>query len=232
MIKLYGFGKHMGVIDPSPFVLKVDTFLRMAGLPYEMVIRADNLKHAPKKKLPYVEYDGNKVADSYFILRELTQYYGVTLDDHLSEEQASQFELMSRAIDESLYWSLVYSRWVLDEPWAVVKETFFGPLPAPVRWLVPNMVRKDVIKTLYRQGTGRHSKDEILLMADRVFSSLSVLLAENSYFSGERVCSFDATAYGMLAEFISCDLDNEFNQLAKKYENLVLFCQRVEKELY
>jgi len=232
MIKLYGFGKHMGVIDPSPFVLKVDAFLRMAGLPYEMVIRADNLKHAPKKKLPYVEYDGNKVADSYFILRELTQRYGVTLDDHLSEEQASQFELMSRAIDESLYWSLVYSRWVLDEPWAVVKETFFGPLPAPVRWLVPNMVRKDVIKTLYRQGTGRHSKDEILLMADRVFSSLSVLLAENSYFSGERVCSFDATAYGMLAEFISCDLDNEFNQLAKKYENLVLFCQRVEKELY
>lgn len=165
-------------------------------------------------------------------MRELTQRYGVILDDHLSEEQASQFELMSRAIDESLYWSLVYSRWVLDEPWAVVKETFFGPLPAPVRWLVPNMVRKDVIKTLYRQGTGRHSKDEILLMADRVFSSLSVLLAEKSYFSGERVCSFDATAYGMLAEFISCDLDNEFNQLAKKYENLVLFCQRVEKELY
>lgn len=232
MIKLYGFGKHMGMVDPSPFVLKVDAFLRMAGLPYEMVTRTDNLKNAPKKKLPYIEYDGLQVADSYFILRELTHHYGVTLDDHLSEEQASQFELMSRAIDESLYWSLVYSRWILEEPWQVVKQTFFGALPAPLKWFVPNMIRKDVIKTLHRQGTGRHTKEEILLMADRVFSSLSVILGDKSYFSGERVCSFDATAYGMLAEFISCELDNEFNQLARKYENLVLFCQRVEQELY
>ena len=36
MITLYGFKEGFGLIDASPFVLKVDAFLRMAQLPYQL----------------------------------------------------------------------------------------------------------------------------------------------------------------------------------------------------
>lgn len=33
MIKLHSFGANFGVVDPSPFVVKVDLFLRVTNLP-------------------------------------------------------------------------------------------------------------------------------------------------------------------------------------------------------
>ncbi len=44
MIKLYGFDQGQGVQDPSPFVLKVHTFLRLAELEYETVITEATLQ--------------------------------------------------------------------------------------------------------------------------------------------------------------------------------------------
>jgi len=37
MIKLYQFHPAWGLPNPSPFCMKVETYLRMAGLPYEGV---------------------------------------------------------------------------------------------------------------------------------------------------------------------------------------------------
>jgi hypothetical protein len=34
MITLYNFGPAFGLPDPSPFVMKVETLLKMARLPY------------------------------------------------------------------------------------------------------------------------------------------------------------------------------------------------------
>lgn len=232
MITLYGFGKNFGVLDPSPFVLKVDAFLRMVELPFKFEADFNHIKTSPKNKLPYIEVDGNKLGDSYFILKTLKHDYSLEIDHHLTEQQAAHFELMSKAIDESLYWSLVYSRWELEGSWQVVKEGFFGHLPAPLKWFLPKVIQKTVIKNLYNQGTGRHSKDEVLQIADRSFSALSTLLADQDYFSGDKPCSFDATAYSILAQFICTELDNEFNHLARQYINLVEFCQRFEKRFY
>jgi len=37
MIVLHTFGKQHDMIDPSPFVAKAHTLLRLAGLPYETI---------------------------------------------------------------------------------------------------------------------------------------------------------------------------------------------------
>ena len=37
MIKLYQFNPAWGLPNPSPFCMKVETYLRMVGLPYEVV---------------------------------------------------------------------------------------------------------------------------------------------------------------------------------------------------
>lgn len=65
MITLYGFGPAFGLPDPSPFVIKVEALLKMAGLAF----RTDTtgFRKAPKRKLPYIDDDGTLIADSTFI---------------------------------------------------------------------------------------------------------------------------------------------------------------------
>ncbi len=50
MITLYGFGPAFGLPDPSPFVTKVETFLKMANLPYRIDTKGFT-KH-PRESFP------------------------------------------------------------------------------------------------------------------------------------------------------------------------------------
>jgi glutathione S-transferase len=236
MITLYGFGKSFGVMDASPFVVKVDTFIRMAKLPHEVISNSSNLKKAPKGKLPFITDSTNGtteiVADSQAIIEYLTEKYSISLNENLSPEQAAQAYLLTKSLDENLYWCLVYSRWVLEDTWQVAKKEFFGLLPAPLRLFVPSLVRKGVKKSLHVQGMGRHSKNEILAISDKSFAALSTLLGDKNYFFGDKVSTFDATAYSLLCQFITVNCDNEFNAKAKNYQNLVEYCQRIEQTYY
>jgi len=236
VIKLYSFGASFGVMDPSPFVVKVDAFMKMAQLPYEVISSADNLKIAPKGKLPFIidhANDGEStIADSQAIIEYLNQKYQISLDDHLSSEQQAQAYLFTKSLDENLYWCLVYSRWILDDTWQIVKQAFFGGLPWPIKVIVPGIIQKKVRKNLHGQGIGRHTKDEILAISDKSFAALSTLLADKNYFFGDKPSSFDATVYSILCQFISVDCSNEFNDKARSYSNLVQFCQRIEQSYY
>lgn len=236
MIKLYSFGSSFGVMDPSPFVVKVDAFMKMAALPFEVIASTNNLKIAPKGKLPFIvdnnESDENTIADSQAILEYLTDKYQVLLDEHLSSEQKAQAYLFTKSLDENLYWCLVYSRWILEGTWQRVNKTFFGALPFPLRLFIPSLIRKSVKKNLHGQGTGRHSKAEILAISDKSFVALSTLLGDQMYFFNNKESSFDAIVYSILCQFISVDCTNEFNDKARSYPNLVQFCQRIEQAYY
>ena len=223
-------------MDASPFVVKVDLFMRMANIPYQVKHGAKYLKMSPKGKLPFIDDGGKVVADSEAILTYLTEQYQVTVDDALTPEQKAQAYLMTKSLDEGLYWCLVYSRWILDESWPFTKHAFFSKLPIPLRWLVPSVIRRTVKKNLHGQGVGRHSPEEILAIADKSLQSLSTLLADKNFFFGQQHTSFDAVVYSHLCEFISVHVENGFESIftkkAKSYQNLVQFCQRIENKFY
>jgi hypothetical protein len=50
MITLYGSGPMFGLPDPSPFVVKAETLLKMSGMPYTKALT--NFRTAPKGKIP------------------------------------------------------------------------------------------------------------------------------------------------------------------------------------
>lgn len=231
MIKLYGFGKSYGLADASPFVLKVDSFLRLAEIDFERVDQPTNLFKAPKAKLPFIEHDGARVADSYFILKYLEKEYGLSFDDHLNEEQKAYSCLMIKAIEEHLYFCLVYSRWVRDDTWPVLKKAFFAKMPPVLKSIAPGFARKGVIDSLKKQGIGRHSDAEIQQMAKEQLKSLSTLLGDKEYFWGETLSTLDIVAYANLVQFILADIDNPFNAAARSYDNLVAFCERMHSRI-
>ncbi|PCJ20730.1 MAG: glutathione S-transferase [Candidatus Cloacimonadota bacterium] len=232
MIKLFGFGKAFGVMDASPFVLKLHTYFRMIGVDYEDSNDSSNLQSAPKGKLPFIDDNGKKIADSSFIIDYINNKYKPTIDDFLTDQEKAIAYLIGKSLDENLYWCLVYARWVREDTWQIIKKNFFDKMPFPLRHIVPIIARRDIKNKIKKHGIGLHSDQEILDIADKSFKALSDFLGNKKYFMGDKICSLDANAFGILAEFILVSLDDDFNTMAKKYKNLVDYCNRINKEFY
>src|SRR6266581_7292563 len=109
MITLYAFGPAFGLPDPSPFVTKAEVLLKMADLAY----RIDNtgFRKAPKGKLPYIDDDGERVADSTFIRWHVENKYDIDFDKGLSAEQRAISWAFEKMAEDNLYWALVDARW-------------------------------------------------------------------------------------------------------------------------
>lgn len=232
MITLYGFGTRFGLPDPSPFVLKVDAFLRINELPFERKNGLPFLRQSPKGKLPFIDDQGQTVADSSFIFDHLRSAYKLSIDDWLSDEQKAIAYLVSKSIDENFYWCLIHGRWMREESWPIVKRELFAKLPFPMRAIVPHVVRKGVKESLFKHGMGRHTDDEIHEIARKSLTSFSDLLGDKPYVFGDQPCSLDATLYGFLAQVILPNIDTSMTKLARSYPNLVNYCERIQKKYY
>ncbi len=66
MIRLYQFNRTWEIPNLSPFCCKVETYLRMADIAFE--IKATLPSNAPKGKLPYIEDGDFSLGDSAFII--------------------------------------------------------------------------------------------------------------------------------------------------------------------
>lgn len=232
MITLYGFGENFGMIDPSPYVLTVDVYMKMANIKCVFNKDSKNLSKAPKGKLPFIEDGGKIIADSFFIIKYLSKKYHVALDKNLNKKQLATAHLVNQSLNEHFYFCLVYSRWVRDDTWPIVKQAFFGSLPPVIRHLIANKVRKKVRKGMTEQGFARHNNEEIMHFTALQLQALSDMLGKQAYFFGEHPTTLDASCYGFLAQIILANINNPFNDLARKHNNLVDFCHRVHKSYY
>ena len=75
MLTVYKFGPAWGTPDISPFVVKLETYLRLAGIPYDT--KPGDPRKAPKRKIPYIVDDGTVVGDSRFIVEHLETKRGI-----------------------------------------------------------------------------------------------------------------------------------------------------------
>ena len=78
MIELLQFPRGPGLMNLSPFCMKAQVFLRLAGLPHRCINDATPLR-TPKGKLPVLRDDGKQVADSAAIVAYLQQHRAAAL---------------------------------------------------------------------------------------------------------------------------------------------------------
>jgi glutathione S-transferase len=228
MITLYHFGDAFG-FDPSPFCLKMETYLRLAGHPFQK--KRGDLRKAPKRQLPVIEDDGRIVADSRFIIEYLKEKHGNPLDGHLSPAEMANLHAWQRMVEESLYWTIVYSRWIDDAGWKVFAPLVFGFLPAPLRMIVPPLVRRRVARTLNGQGTLRHTKEEIYGLGLRDVDALAGLLGDRPYMLGDKPTSLDASAAGSLINILHAPIESPLKAGTEKHANLVGYADRIRARL-
>lgn len=217
-----------GMPSTSPFCIKLEAWLRMAGLPYEPRVLG-GLPRSATRKIPYVELpDGRLLCDSGAIMATLGAERGVTLDDGLSERQQALCVAITRMLEDHLYWAVAWDRWVPAERWAITRVAYFGGLPAPLRWLAPPVARRGVLRALHGQGFGRMREDEIMARAARDLGALASLLEGPAHVLG-RPSSVDATVYAFVLAALRPPWDGPLQRAAASHPPLVAFCERFEQ---
>lgn len=166
------------------------------------------------------------IADSEFIKRYLIEKKSIDFDAHLSKKEAAQAHAFATMIDERTYWTLVYDRWIDDKYWPTTSNHWFGDMPFPLRIIIPIVARKGVRANLKGHGIGLHSAEDIHALAASDFNALSAQLGDQNFLFGDKPCSADATAFGLLVNLVYGKLPGTLNQTIKSYPNLVAYAER------
>lgn len=226
-VTLVQFPAMFGLPNVSPFCMKVETFLRMASIPYEVKEEVNTTK-APKKKFPYIIHNGKKIPDSSFVLDYLSEEYCIDFNSHLSIQDQAVSRAFQRLFEENLFWVLAYSRWFEDHNWKVIKEAFFSSLPPILKGFLPNQIKKDLEVKLKAQGIGRHSKEEIYDIGLKDLRAIIDQLGAKPFFMGDRVSQIDATAYAFISNILLPEFQSPLDELSKTAENLKNYCNRMQ----
>ena len=213
MVKLIRF-TETGKPDASPFCSKVELYLKINRIDYEIAVGSP--VKAPKKKLPMIMDGDQVVCDSEHILDYLDNKHGIDMDRDLDSGQKDSAWALIRAIEEHLYFALVYSRWIDDRYWPVVRESFMGSLPFPLKLVLPRLVRSSVRKSLTGQGLGRHSQQEIYEFAAMGVDHLAQLLGDQAYFFGDTISRADLSAFPFLYNQIHFEIDTEISAAVRQ----------------
>jgi len=230
MITLYQFPRLLGVPNMSPFCLKLEAWLRMAELKYDIREVTDPRK-SPKGKLPYIRDNDTTVADSAIAIDYLKKTYKIQLDSHLSLADSAVARAFEKMLEEHLYWALIYNRWI-DENWTKVRDACFSTLPALVRTFVPVLAQKNMKDALDGNGIGRHSRDEIYEMANKDLKAITDFLADKPYLMGDKPSSIDATLFAFLCNIIDVPLRSPMKDYVHKSDNLMRYNQRMGQQLF
>jgi glutathione S-transferase len=231
MITVYKFASAWGQADLSPFVVKLETYMRMASIEYKGV--SGDVRKAPKKKLPYIEHDGRVIGDSSFIIEHLKSSFGDKLDLEIGSKERAVAAAFQAMIEEQLYFVILYQRWQDDRGWEtytpVLREILGAAgVPGPLRGVLASSIRKQITKTLRAQGTGRHTRDEVDGIGTRIIQSISDWMGDRAFFLGEEPRAIDATVYSFLSSIMDTPFVAAFKSHAEKTPNLRSYIDRMK----
>jgi len=230
MIVLHQFARVWDIPNLSPFCTKVETYLRMAGIPYQV---ADAVPpRAPKGKLPYITDDGQTISDSRLIIEYLKVRYHADLDQGLTPPELAESMAFQRLIEDDLHWAMMWSRWSQPHNWPANKEAIFGKFPPLLRDVIAWWARRQIHKEIWGQGLGRNTEHEIFHIGKQDLTALSAYVADKTFFMGDRPTTLDATAFGLLSNILWCPIESPLKTHAQSLKTLVAFCERVRERYY
>jgi glutathione S-transferase len=224
-IKLFQFPRMFGIPNVSPFCCKLETWLRIAGVPYEVVDTPDPRK-GPKGKLPFIEDAGVRIADTSLIVDHLVRTRGVDPDARLNASQRAIALLVQRTLEEHYAFVLAYTHLVRDEGWQYTRARF-DPVPAIVRPLVRGVVRGRVKKMLWKQGVLRHSHADIVESALRDWRAVLTVMCDGPFFFGDEPTGVDAIVFGALATSVLTPIESPIRGFLRAQPALVAYADRM-----
>lgn len=224
MLTLYIGPRLPGVPNASPFCTKLETWLRVAGVPHTVAPWTPFV--APKGKMPSVRVDGALMGDSQLIIEHLERTRGASLDAHLSPAQAATSRLIRRTLEEGTYFALVPARWLTDAGFAVVRAHYFNDLPTPIRQIFPWIARSGVRSSMQKQGSGRHPMPVLVDIGAADLRAIATILGDQPYLFGDAPTLADCVLYAFWSTMVEtvampwANLRDELPNLAAHHDRI------------
>jgi glutathione S-transferase len=229
-IKLFQFPRRFGIPNLSPFCCKLETWLRIAQVPYEIVETPDPRK-GPKRKLPFIEDAGVRIADTSVIVDHLKRTRGVDPDARLDASQRAIALLVQRTLEEHYAFVLAYTHLVRDEGLRHTRARF-DSVPAIVRPLVFRTVQGQIKKMLWQQGILRHSDEEILESALRDWRAVLAVMGNGPFFFGDKPTGVDAIVFGALATSVLTPIESPIRDFLRSQPGCVAYAERIRTRFF
>ncbi|XP_018009406.1 failed axon connections isoform X3 [Hyalella azteca] len=239
VVYLYQFMRTPVLPSLSPYCLKVETWLRLAGLKYENVDH--KMKYKSKKgQLPFVEVNGEEIADSAIIIKQLGEKFNTDLDAGLSPEQKLIAHSNISMIENHFAW--VVKSWRSQHPGRMLKA-YKVDIRAATGTKLPNAILNAVYKFFLRRaakkvrahGIGVHKPEEIEEFGQNDLKVLSDLLGDKQFFFGETPSTLDVVAFANLAQLVYMDPEVSYSLrdwLLENCANLKGFCDRLKDRAF
>ncbi|CAL8144232.1 unnamed protein product [Orchesella dallaii] len=210
----------------APFPLKLETFLRVHKIEYEL----DFNGHEPKLYgSPWIRLNTEDITDSQSVIRSLIDTYDLKVEKKLTPEQQSMAIAYSHLLENHLYWGIALWRWVYDGA-RTLKDVQL--LPPKTQALIPD-VCKTVEQAAWFHGIGKMTPDDVRKAVIDDLRSLSEFLGKKKYFLNTQVpTELDCTAFGMLAQFLWNMTGPFHDATADTYKNLRDFCWRMRQTFW
>ena len=127
-VVLHQFSRGGVAPSPSPFPLKLETYLRMANIPYEVFsffqfrfiqnivysfcVQCDfEEPFGPKGKTPWITINGQEIADSQLCLEFLAETFQKDFSSHLSPLEQATARAYQIMCEEHLFWQVLFKQY-------------------------------------------------------------------------------------------------------------------------
>jgi glutathione S-transferase len=229
-VKLFQLPGAWGAPSVSPFCIKLETYLRLAKVPFES--RNGAPMQSPNGKVPWGDIDGTVVADSQRVIEHLATHHGVDLDQRLSESEKRRSHALRRILEASTYFGLCWIRWVDEEGFAAYKPVLLKMAPPVLNHLVLPLLRRGVKKQVMAQGTGLLSEQEVHALVLRDFEVLDEALGTKPFVLGDEPTSIDAVLFAFVESLMAFPVEGPSKAAVRDSTRLLEFRARVRALAY
>jgi len=214
----------------SPFCDKVRRTLKLKGQSF----KTENIsllqtqlgkvkKLGPAAKLPVLEIDGERIADSSNIVEELEKRFPSPTVYPSDKRQQALVHFFEDWADESLYFYEVYLRFVRNpKEWGKITSKEDHPAFAALsQHIAPGVLKKQVMA----QGLARKPWAVVETDLHKHFQSLSDWLEGQKYLCGDELTLADISVAGQITCIIGTP---EGKQISSNYPTVSVWLQRVD----
>jgi glutathione S-transferase len=232
-IELFSFPPLPDLPNLSPFCMKLETYLRMSGVDFSTQLVKSGSR-SPTGKIPYIRLDGEIIADSGLVIRELETRLPNPVDAELTPQQRGESVAIQRMLEEHLYWVVVYSRWEDDQAWPAFRDMVSGSFGAPAfaLSLFRPLLRRRVRGYMNGHGIGRHAPETIWALGAEDTDALAGWLGNREWAFGTRPHVLDACISAFTASVVRMPWEYPLKDAFMRHPNLTAHLERMLNAFY
>uniref|UniRef100_A0A3Q0S7A8 Metaxin-2 n=1 Tax=Amphilophus citrinellus TaxID=61819 RepID=A0A3Q0S7A8_AMPCI len=197
-------------------------YLRMCGLPVQVVCRVNAEYMSPSGKIPFIHV-GNQVVSELGPIVQFTKAKGHSLSDGLDDVQRAEMKAYMELVNNMLLTAELYIQWCDDATAAEIsRPRYSSPYSWPLNKILAYQKQWEVRRKMNAIGWGGKTLEQVYEDVSQCCQALSQRLGTQPYFFNKQPTELDALVFGHLFTILTTRLTStELAERIKSYSNLL-----------